>query len=661
MGRTNGGTDLGRRLVFVFVVDVDVLEVGVDVLLVVTVAASATHVAHPAGTGTCCACPTGTARTAGGLLGGLLLLVHLLADLLQFRRELLGGVLELLGRRVLVLQDFLDVLDCVLDVGPEVVLDFLFVLFEERVRALDRTLGLVARLDALAALLVLLGVLLGLLLHAVDLVVREPRTALDGDLLGVARALIVGLDVDDAVLVDVERHLDLGRSGGRGRDARELELTQKLVLVGDLALALEHTHLNLRLVRGRGREHLRLLGRDRRVLVDEALEEATLDLDPQRERRHVEQHDVVDVAREHATLDRRTEGDGLVGVDVLLGVLTDDLRDLFLDLRHPRRPADENHLVDIVGVVARIVERLLGRAHSSLDQVGGERLERRAGELLLQVDRSRIRRRDEREVDRRLFSVGELDLGLLGGVLQSLERLSVLTEIEAVLGLELLGEMVDDGLVPVVATEIVVAVRGDDLVDPTTEIEHGDIEGPATEIVDHHGLVGVVVEPVGHRRRGRLVDDALDVEAGDLAGVLRRLALTVGEVGRDSDHGFLDFVAEILLGVALDLAENERRDLFGRVVLAVDLDGVVLADEPFDRFDSPIGVLDGLVLRGFADEALVVGERHHGGCGAVALAVDDDLRIAAFHHCERRVRRPEVDTEDLVARHCWPQLSLWAG
>ena len=61
--------------------------------------------------------------------------------------------------------------------------------------------------------------------------------------------------------------------------------------------------------------------------------------------------------------------------------------------------------------------------------------------------------------------------------------------------------------------------------------EDRDVEGAAAEVVDRDQLVLVLaVEAVGQRRRGRLVDDALDVEAGDLAGVLGGLALGVIEV-----------------------------------------------------------------------------------------------------------------------------------
>ena len=44
------------------------------------------------------------------------------------------------------------------------------------------------------------------------------------------------------------------------------------------------------------------------------------------------------------------------------------------------------------------------------------------------------------------------------------------------------------------------------------------------------------VHSVGKRSGGRLVDDALHIEPGDLAGILGRLALRVVEVGGDRDH-----------------------------------------------------------------------------------------------------------------------------
>ena len=69
-------------------------------------------------------------------------------------------------------------------------------------------------------------------------------------------------------------------------------------------------------------------------------------------------------------------------------------------------------------------------------------------------------------------------------------------------------------------------------------------------------LVVALGEAVGERRRGRLVDQALDLEPGERAGLARRLALDVVEVGRNGDHRLVDRLAEERLGVALRLCRT---------------------------------------------------------------------------------------------------------
>ena len=178
---------------------------------------------------------------------------------------------------------------------------------------------------------------------------------------------------------------------------------------------------------------------------------------------------------------------------------------------------------------------------------------------------------DERQVDLRLLRGGQLDLGLLGGLVEALEGHLVLREVDALVALELADQPVDDRLVEVVAAEVVVTRGGLDLEHAVADLEHGHVERAAAEVEDEDRLVGLLVEPVGQRGRGRLVDDPLDVEAGDLAGVLGGLALVVVEVGRDGDDGAVDGLAEVGLGVGLQLLQDHRADLGRRVLLAAGL------------------------------------------------------------------------------------------
>ena len=204
----------------------------------------------------------------------------------------------------------------------------------------------------------------------------------------------------------------------------------------------------------------------------------------------------------------------------------------------------------------------------------------------------------------------------------------------------------------------------------------GNVEGAAAEVVDRDGALLRLVEAVGERGRGRLVDDAQHFEAGDLAGVLGRLALGVVEVSGNGDDRLLDLLAEMGLRRLLHLLQDEGGDLRGRVGLAVDLDpGVAVrrlgdlvgdellvlfdhrvvvapSDQALDREDGLFRIGDRLAFRRLADQPLaVVGEGDDRGRRAHALRVLDDPRGLSFHHGHARIGGAEVDTDDL--RHVY--------
>ena len=155
----------------------------------------------------------------------------------------------------------------------------------------------------------------------------------------------------------------------------------------------------------------------------------------------------------------------------------------------------------------------------------------------------------------------QLDLRLLGGFLQALQRELVLRQVDALVLLEALGQIFDDLVVEILAAQEGVAVGRLHLEHAVADLEHRDVERAAAEVIDRDRLAVLLLEPVGERRRGRLVDDAEHFEARDLAGVLGRLALRVVEIGRHGDHRLRDGLAEIALGGLLHLLQDERADL----------------------------------------------------------------------------------------------------
>ncbi len=94
---------------------------------------------------------------------------------------------------------------------------------------------------------------------------------------------------------------------------------------------------------------------------------------------------------------------------------------------------------------------------------------------------------------------------------------------------------VHHALIEVVAAQVRITVGRLHFDHALADFEDRDVERAAAEVVDRDDLVLLLVEAVGQRRGGGLVDDALHVEAGDLAGFLGGLALRVVEVGGHRD------------------------------------------------------------------------------------------------------------------------------
>jgi hypothetical protein len=116
--------------------------------------------------------------------------------------------------------------------------------------------------------------------------------------------------------------------------------------------------------------------------------------------------------------------------------------------------------------------------------------------------------------------------------------------------------------------------------------------------------------------------------------------------------GVGDRVAEVALGVPLELLQDEGADLLRGEVLAVDALLPVGADVALDGPDGALDVGHRLALGDLADQHLaVLGERDDGRRGARALGVGDDGGLAALQDGDAGVGGAEVDAD--CAGHVW--------
>ncbi len=94
-------------------------------------------------------------------------------------------------------------------------------------------------------------------------------------------------------------------------------------------------NINSSLIIRSGRVCLRLANRNGRVAFDHLRHHTAERFNTQRKRGDIEQEDVLDIAAEHTTLDRRTDRDDFIRIDTLVWLFAiGQLADHILDHRH---------------------------------------------------------------------------------------------------------------------------------------------------------------------------------------------------------------------------------------------------------------------------------------------------------------------------------------
>jgi hypothetical protein len=99
-----------------------------------------------------------------------------------------------------------------------------------------------------------------------------------------------------------------------------------------------------------------------------------------------EEQDVLDLALQHTSLQAGADGDDLVRVNAFVGLLAPgELADQLDNGRHAGGTTDEHDVVDRADVNPSILDGLIERILTTVEQVSGETLEFGAGQAHIKV------------------------------------------------------------------------------------------------------------------------------------------------------------------------------------------------------------------------------------------------------------------------------------
>lgn len=224
-------------------------------------------------------------------------------------------------------------------------------------------------------------------------------------------------------------------------------------------------------------------------------------LPPEGQRRYVHEHDVGNLAREHARLDGGTTRHALHGVDAHLRLAAKEALEVFAHHRHAGGSADKDDVVDVLRRKIRILERLLQRWTAALHHRARHPLQLRAGQVRFQRHRPpSFPRHQVGQADVGRGGRGEFDLGHLRRLAQAGCGLLVNTHVQPALLPEALGQVLEQPPVHVRATELGVARGGPHLETPLAELYDGDIQGATAEVDDRDPeFLAQPVKAIGQR------------------------------------------------------------------------------------------------------------------------------------------------------------------
>ncbi len=325
--------------------------------------------------------------------------------------------------------------------------------------------------------------------HLFDFLIRQAVRRLHLDGLLDAGAQLARTDAENAVRVDLESHLDTRQSRDHRGDALQMQMRERSAIGCQLALTLQHMDVHAGLIVDTGREHLASARRNSGVAQDDLRHHAAHRLDAERERRNVEQQHLSPAADQNVRLHRRAQRDDFVGIQLAVRRAGEQLLDNPTDERNTGGTADEHRFVNVLRFETRVRQCLAAGLERPVDQGPDDALELGARDALAITG---VYRRRGFDANLRLVDIREIPLRLNDRPADRLDGRRILFSRTRDVG----EHCFDQQPVDIIAAEMRVAVGREHLEHAVFNLQDGDVECAAAEVVDRNGAAIALVEPV---------------------------------------------------------------------------------------------------------------------------------------------------------------------
>jgi len=169
---------------------------------------------------------------------------------------------------------------------------------------------------------------------------------------------------------------------------------------------------------------------------------------------------------------------------------------------------------------------------------------------------------------------------------------------------------------------------------------------PAQVQHQHAAFAVTLLQAIGQRGGRGFIDQALDTDAGQLAGSPGGLALGIGEVGRHADHRFLHLVAQGGFGVGQQRTQHHRRELLGTEA-ALTQPGLTVAAHPaLEMGHGLLRMADQAVTGRLADQHGAIDEADHRRSQQLAMGIGEQLRSRCRVHADEGMGGAKIDADD---------------